>query len=141
MFAWVSHPESWIALATLIALEIVLGIDNVIFISILTGRLPATQRNRGRQLGLVLAMVTRLALLFGIVWISNLVTPWFTIFGNAISGRDIILIAGGLFLLGKSTQEIHSKLTKTETSQNRHQECKLSISAGTDRITGCSIFP
>jgi len=117
LFEWVTSPESWIALATLIALEIVLGIDNVIFISILTGRLPVEQRNKGRQLGLVLAMLKRLVLLFGIVWISNLVKPWFTVFNNEISGRDIILIVGGLFLLGKSTHEIHGKTTKTESTK------------------------
>lgn len=117
MFEWITSPESWIALATLIALEIVLGIDNIIFISILTGRLPVEQRSKGRQLGLVLAMLTRLALLFGIVWIINLVKPWFTVFNNEISGRDIILIAGGLFLLGKSTHEIHGKMTKTESTK------------------------
>lgn len=117
MFEWVTSAESWIALATLIALEIVLGIDNIIFISILTGRLPVEQRNKGRQLGLILAMLTRLALLFGIVWIINLVKPWFTVFNNEISGRDIILIVGGLFLLGKSTHEIHGKMTKTEPTK------------------------
>src|SRR5680860_539119 len=117
MFEWITSPESWIALATLIALEIVLGIDNIIFISILTGRLPVGQRNKGRQLGLVLAMMSRLALLFGIVWITNLVKPWFTVFNNEISGRDIILIVGGLFLLGKSTHEIHGKIAKTESTK------------------------
>jgi len=114
MFQWVTDPQSWIALGTLIALEVVLGIDNIVFISILADRLPKQQRNKGRKLGIVLAMVTRLALLFGIAWIINLVQPLFVIFGNGISGRDIILIAGGLFLLGKSTQEIHGKLTKEE---------------------------
>ncbi len=117
MFEWVTSPQSWIALGTLIALEIVLGIDNVIFISILAGRLPPEQRNRGRQLGLVFAMLARLGLLFGISWIIGLVEPWFTVFSNEISGRDIILIAGGLFLLGKSTHEIHAKLTKNETTK------------------------
>jgi predicted tellurium resistance membrane protein TerC len=117
MFEWVTSPESWIALGTLIALEIVLGIDNVIFISILAGRLPPEQRNKGRQLGLVMAMLARLGLLFGISWIIGLVEPWFTVFSNEISGRDLILIAGGLFLLGKSTHEIHAKLTKNEITK------------------------
>ena len=117
MFEWVTSPQSWIALGTLIALEIVLGIDNVIFISILAGRLPVEQRNMGRQLGLVLAMLARLGLLFGISWIIGLVEPWFTVFNNEISGKDIILIAGGLFLLGKSTHEIHAKLTKDESTK------------------------
>jgi len=95
----------------------VLGIDNIVFISILAGRLPAGQRNKARQTGLVLAMVTRLALLFGIAWIIGLVEPLFTVFNNAISGRDIILIVGGLFLLGKSTHEIHASLTKTHSTK------------------------
>ncbi len=117
MFEWVTSPESWIALGTLVALEIVLGIDNIVFISILAGRLPAGQRNKARQSGLVLAMVTRLTLLFGIVWIIGLVEPWFIVFGNEISGRDIILIVGGLFLLGKSTHEIHASLSKTHSTE------------------------
>lgn len=110
MFEWLTNPEAWIALGTLIALEVVLGIDNIIFISILVGRLPAHQRNVARQLGLSLAMLTRLALLFGLVWIMGLVEPWFSIFEVEISGRDIILIIGGLFLLAKSTHEIHNSL-------------------------------
>jgi predicted tellurium resistance membrane protein TerC len=114
MFAWVASPEAWVALATLTALEIVLGIDNIIFIAILVGRLPAQKRNLTRNLGLALAMITRLALLFSIVWISRLVEPWFTIFGQGISGRDIILIGGGLFLMAKATHEIHSSLEGAE---------------------------
>ena len=117
MFEWVTSLQSWIALGTLVALEIVLGIDNIIFISILAGRLPAGQRNKARQSGLVLAMLTRLALLFGIAWIIGLIEPWFTVFGNEISGRDIILIIGGLFLLGKSTHEIHASLSKTHSTE------------------------
>ncbi len=110
MFEWVTNPEAWIALGTLIALEVVLGIDNIIFISILVGRLPAQQRNVARQLGLGLAMLTRLALLFSLVWVMGLVDPWFSIYEFEISGRDIILIVGGLFLLAKSTHEIHNSL-------------------------------
>jgi len=117
MFEWVTSPQSWIALGTLVALEIVLGIDNIVFISILAGRLPASQRNKARQSGLVLAMFTRLALLFGIAWIIGLVEPWFTVFGNEISGRDIILIVGGLFLLGKSTHEIHASLSEAHSTE------------------------
>ena len=117
MFTWIASPEAWIALATLTALEIVLGIDNIIFISILVGRLPAAKRNFARNLGLMLAMLTRLALLFSIVWVSNLIEPWFTIFGQEISGRDIILIGGGLFLLAKATHEIHSSLEGIEESK------------------------
>ncbi|MEX0617781.1 MAG: TerC family protein [Pseudohongiellaceae bacterium] len=107
MFEWIATPEAWVALGTLIALEIVLGIDNIIFISILVGRLPEHQRDKARKLGLGLAMLARLALLFAIVWVMGLVEPWFSVLGHQISGRDIILIVGGLFLLGKSTREIH----------------------------------
>ncbi|MGD2112799.1 MAG: TerC family protein [Gammaproteobacteria bacterium] len=110
MFEWFSSPEAWIALGTLTALEIVLGIDNIIFISILVGRLPEHQRNFARTVGLALAMLTRLGLLFSIAWVVGLTEPWFTVLGEAISGRDIILIGGGLFLLAKATFEIHSSL-------------------------------
>ncbi|GAA5526093.1 UPF0053 inner membrane protein YgdQ [Microbulbifer aestuariivivens] len=110
MFEWIASPEAWIALATLAALEIVLGIDNIIFISILVGRLPAQQRETARFVGLGLAMLMRLALLFSIVWIMGLVEPWFSVFGQEISGRDVILVGGGLFLLFKATHEIHHSL-------------------------------
>ena len=110
MFEWLTSPEAWVALATLTALEIVLGIDNIIFISILVGRLPAKQRDFARKLGLGLAMITRLALLFSITWVMGLVEPWFTVFAQEISGRDIVLIGGGLFLLAKATHEIHNSL-------------------------------
>ena len=113
MFEWITSPEAWVALGTLTALEIVLGIDNIIFISILVSRLPEHQRNLGRRVGLGLAMVARLALLFSIAWVMGLTAPWFTIFGKDISGRDVILILGGLFLLGKSTHEIHNSLEGT----------------------------
>ena len=106
MFTWLSSPEAWIALGTLTALEIVLGIDNIIFISILVGRLPAQKRNIARNIGLMLAMGTRLALLFSIVWVANLTQPWFSILGQDISGRDFILISGGLFLLAKASQQM-----------------------------------
>jgi predicted tellurium resistance membrane protein TerC len=107
VFEWIANPEAWVALATLTALEIVLGIDNIIFISILVARLPEHQRDRARTIGLALAMIMRLGLLFSIAWVMGLVEPWFTIFGEAISGRDVILIVGGLFLIWKSTHEIH----------------------------------
>src|SRR5919108_134877 len=107
---WLTDPNAWIALATLTALEIVLGIDNVIFISILAGKLPAPQQAKARQLGLGLAMLTRILLLCSLTWIMRLTAPLVTVFGNAISGRDLILLVGGLFLLAKSTHEIHQKL-------------------------------
>ena len=118
MFEWISSPEAWIALATLVALEIVLGIDNIIFISILVGRLPPERRELARRLGLGLAMLTRLALLFSLVWIMGLVEPWFTLLGEEISGRDLILVGGGLFLLAKSTHEIHASLQLPEEDRD-----------------------
>ncbi len=107
---WLSSPEAWLALVTLTALEIVLGIDNIIFISILVGRLPAKQRQKGRVLGLGLAMITRILLLLSLTWVMKLTAPLFTVLSQDISGRDIILIGGGLFLLWKSTMEIHQSL-------------------------------
>ncbi len=104
------EPENLVALITLIALEVVLGIDNIVFISILVGSLPPERRHRARQFGIMLALLTRLLLLFSLVWMVGLVEPWFTLLGEEFSGRDIILIAGGLFLLGKSTHEIHDSL-------------------------------
>jgi predicted tellurium resistance membrane protein TerC len=103
-------PQIWIAFATLAALEIVLGIDNIIFISILTGRLPAQQRARARFLGLGLAMVMRLALLLSLAWIMQLTADLFTVLGMGISGRDLILLGGGAFLMAKATREIHNSL-------------------------------
>ncbi len=114
MFDWLASPETWIALTTLTALEIVLGIDNIIFISILVGRLPDQQRDVARRAGLGLAMLTRLALLFSISWVMGLTGTWFRVFGEEISGRDVILIAGGLFLLAKATHEIHNSLEGIE---------------------------
>lgn len=107
---WISDPQAWISLLTLTGLEIVLGIDNVIFISILAGKLPAGQQAKARQTGLLLALITRIALLASIAWMAKLTTPLFTLIGHGISGRDLILIVGGLFLLVKSTMEIHEKL-------------------------------
>jgi predicted tellurium resistance membrane protein TerC len=111
---WIAEPQAWIALATLTAIEVVLGIDNIIFISILVSRLPVQQRNKARVIGLSLAMGMRIALLLSLVWVVHLTTPLFSIFGEDISGRDIILIGGGLFLLAKSTVEIHNSLEGTE---------------------------
>jgi len=107
---WVLDPNIWLALVTLTALEIVLGIDNIIFIAILAGKLPKEQQGKKRTVGLALAMITRIALLFSITLIMRLTEPLFTIFAKEISGRDIILMLGGLFLLGKSTLEIHGNL-------------------------------
>ncbi len=107
---WLSSPEAWIALVTLTVLEVVLGIDNIIFISILAGRLPDQQQANARTLGLAAAMLTRIALLFSLSWVLRLTQPLFTVFGEEVSGRDIILIVGGLFLLAKSTHEIHVNL-------------------------------
>lgn len=111
---WLADPQIWIAFLTLTALELVLGIDNVVFISILASKLPAEQQKKARTIGLALAMLTRIALLFSLSWIIRLTAPLFEVLGNEISGRDIILIAGGLFLLGKSTHEIHQKLEGDE---------------------------
>ena len=116
MFEWLASPEPWIALGTLTALEIVLGIDNIIFISILVGRLPKKQRVYAMRMGLGLAMVTRLALLFSIAWVMGLTETWFTVFNHPISGRDLILIGGGLFLLAKATHEIHNSMEGMEDS-------------------------
>lgn len=107
---WITDPQAWMALFTLTALEIVLGIDNIIILTILVGKLPKKDRQLGRVLGLGLAMGTRIALLLSIVWIMHLTKPIFSIFNNDISGRDIILIVGGLFLIAKSTHEIHQSL-------------------------------
>jgi predicted tellurium resistance membrane protein TerC len=127
MFEWLASPEAWIALGTLTALEIVLGIDNIIFISILVGRLPVHQRALARRLGLSLAMLTRLALLFSISWVMGLTEPWFSVFSQPISGRDIILIGGGLFLLAKATHEIHNSLEGEEDEASGMAVAKASF--------------
>ncbi len=112
--SWLLEPDAWVALVTLTALEVVLGIDNVIFISILAGKLPPGQQAQARQLGLGLAMVTRILLLLSLAWLARLTAPLFTVAGHAFSGRDLILLIGGLFLLAKSTFEIHEKLEGEE---------------------------
>ena len=111
MFEWIASPEAWISLATLTGLEIVLGIDNIIFIAILCGRLPEAQRGRARIMGLALAMFTRILLLLSLSWIMGLTKPLFSVLARDFSGRDLVLIGGGLFLLVKSTLEIHSNAT------------------------------
>jgi predicted tellurium resistance membrane protein TerC len=116
---WITSPEAWIALLTLTILEIVLGIDNIVFISILAGKLPANQQSRARTLGLALAMGTRILLLLSLSFIMRLTTPLFEIFGRGISGRDLILLIGGLFLIWKSVHEIHERLEGDEEGQRK----------------------
>jgi predicted tellurium resistance membrane protein TerC len=115
---WITSPEAWIALLTLTVLEIVLGIDNVIFISILAGKLPREQQGTARTVGLALAMLMRIVLLFSLTWIMRLTAPLFTVLGEEISGRDLVLIVGGLFLLYKSTHEIHDRLEGEEGEES-----------------------
>ena len=114
---WLASPEAWIALATLTALEIVLGVDNIIFISILVGRLPPGERQRARVIGLGLAMFSRIALLLSLAWMMRLTNPLFSLLGHEVSGRDLILLGGGLFLLAKAVMEIHNALE----GANEHQ--------------------
>jgi predicted tellurium resistance membrane protein TerC len=121
---WITNPEIWIALVTLTSLEIVLGIDNVIFISILAGKLPGHQQAKARNVGLSLAMFVRIALLFSLAWIIGLTQPFFSVFHHPVSGRDIIMLIGGLFLLGKATYEIHEKLE----GETGHAEAKITAS-------------
>ena len=128
MLALLSDPQSWVALLTLTALEIVLGIDNIIFISILAGKLRAEQQNRARLLGLGVAMISRLLLLLSLTWIMRLTDPFFTILGKAISGRDAILIVGGIFLIAKSGHEIQMRLQHIdETVKERSAPSMTSV--------------
>jgi predicted tellurium resistance membrane protein TerC len=124
---WIADPQAWIALATLTILEIVLGIDNIIFITILAGRLPEEQRVRGRTLGLAMAMATRILLLLSITWVMGLSAPLFEVFAKVITGRDLILLGGGLFLLAKSTHEIHNNL---EGVEEEHRSAEVAGFAG-----------
>ena len=117
MFDWLASPEAWVALFTLTALEIVLGIDNIIFISILVGRLPEKQRQSGRIIGLALAMGTRILLLLSLSWMMHLTEPLVSVAGYDLSGRDLILLIGGLFLIAKSTHEIHHAMTPEEDDE------------------------
>ncbi|HHF5085211.1 TPA: TerC family protein [Haemophilus influenzae] len=125
MFEWIADPEAWISLATLAALEIVLGVDNIIFINILVGRLPERQRQSGRIIGLGLAMLTRILLLMSLAWIMKLTAPLFTLFNQAISGRDLILLIGGLFLIIKSFGEIKEAINHQE---HHNSESKNKVS-------------
>ena len=123
---WLTDPNIWIGLLTLTVLEVVLGIDNIIFISILAGRLPRDQQPRARQLGLAGAFVTRVLLLLSIAWLVRLTRPLFSVFGHGFSGRDLILLVGGLFLIAKATYEIHGKLEGEEhTSEERSKAGSL----------------
>lgn len=119
MFQWIYTPEAWIALLTLTLLEVVLGIDNVVFISIIVDKLPKEQQDKTRKTGLLLAMLTRLGLLAGISWVMELKVVLFTILSYDISGKDLILIVGGLFLIAKSTHEIHSTVEIKHSSNSK----------------------
>jgi len=116
---WITNPETWVSLLTLTVLEIVLGIDNIVFISILAAKLPQEQQKKARQLGLGLALITRVLLLCGLAWMVKLTAPLFALFGHDVSGRDLILIGGGLFLLYKATHEIHGKLEGEDGEMTR----------------------
>jgi len=143
MFEWLTSPEAWIALGTLTALEIVLGIDNIIFISILVGRLPESQRAFARRMGLGLAMIARLGLLFSISWVMGLTEPLVTVFTHAISGRDIILVGGGLFLLAKATHEIHNSLEGLEEESGHTivaASCQFGNGSRPDCASGYCVF-
>lgn len=128
MLAWIHDPQAWIALVTLTMLEIVLGIDNIIFISILAGKLPERDRGRARRLGLAAAMLTRIGLLLSISWLTRLTAPLFTlpIMNHAMSGRDLVLAVGGLFLIAKSVHEIHEKLEGDEGEVSRRVAASFS---------------
>ncbi|BBF10560.1 TerC family protein [Haemophilus influenzae] len=129
MFEWITDPEAWVSLVTLTALEIVLGVDNIIFISILVGRLPESQRQSGRIIGLGLAMLTRILLLMSLAWMMKLTAPLFTLFNQAISGRDLILLIGGLFLIIKSFREIKEAINHQEhhNSESKNKVSYLGI--------------
>ncbi|HEC1756018.1 MULTISPECIES: TerC family protein [unclassified Campylobacter] len=118
MFEWILSVDAWVVLLTLTALEIVLGIDNIIFLAILVSKLPPEHRDKGRVLGLAFAMITRILLLLSLFWVMKLVTPLFSILGNEISGRDLVLLLGGLFLIVKSIKEIKESITHQEESQS-----------------------
>jgi predicted tellurium resistance membrane protein TerC len=129
MFEWLSDPNAWVAFLTLCALEIVLGIDNIIFISILSGKLPAEQQTKARQTGIALALVLRLGLLFSIQWIMSLTATLFSVAGQDITGRDLILVSGGLFLIYKAVKEIHHKFEKAADKDNSKNSKSLTFAA------------
>lgn len=128
-FSWVSSTEAWVALLTLTVMEIVLGIDNIVFISILVDRLPVEQRPRARFLGLGFAMLTRILLLLSITWVMQLKEPLFTLFDHALSGKDLILLLGGLFLLWKSTKELHHKVEGQGEDEHHAGKGKAALGA------------
>lgn len=129
MFEWIVDPQAWMALATLTALEIVLGVDNIIFISILVGRLPEKQRDQARVIGLGLAMGTRILLLLSLSWMMKLTAPLFELFTHAFSGRDLIMLAGGLFLIAKSTHEVHDSLEGAHETTSTNQIVQANMTA------------
>ena len=137
---WLSDPEIWVSLVTLTALEIVLGIDNLVFIATLAGRLPADRQNRARQTGLALALITRLALLASIAWIIGLTRPVFDLFGHPVSWRDIVLVGGGFFLLYKGTREIHHRLEGDGPGEAKPRE-KISFSGVKAARRVCRAIP
>ncbi|MBS0656809.1 MAG: TerC family protein [Verrucomicrobia bacterium] len=122
---WLLDPNAWLSLLTLTALEIVLGVDNIIFISILAGKLPPDQQAKARQIGLMLALITRVMLLCSIFLLTKLTTPLFNLFGHGVSGKDLVLILGGLFLIGKSTHEIHGSLEGVEHEKSSQVKAAL----------------
>ncbi len=126
---WITQPEAWIALLTLTVLEIVLGIDNIIFISILSSKLPENQQSKARQIGLIAALGTRVLLLLSISWVVQLTEPLFSLFSLHVSGRDLILLGGGLFLLAKATHEIHVNLEGHHESEQKESSKKVSFSS------------
>jgi predicted tellurium resistance membrane protein TerC len=136
---WIYSAENWTALVTLTLLEIVLGIDNIVFISILTGKLPASRQARARTVGLALAMITRILLLLSLTWMMRLTTPLFSVLGREISGRDLILLVGGVFLIWKSTHEIHQRL-EGESAIERTGRAAASIGAVLTQIAFVDII-
>jgi predicted tellurium resistance membrane protein TerC len=127
MLGLLSDPQAWLSLVILTALEIVLGIDNIIFIALLVGRLPIRRQERARIVGLSVAMLTRIALLYSIVWLTRLTHPWFSVAGVALSARDLILLVGGLFLLVKSVTEIHHTLERTRSDPQARRYASFTL--------------
>jgi predicted tellurium resistance membrane protein TerC len=129
VLSWLSDPNAWLALLTLSALEVVLGIDNIIFISILAGKLPRPKQPKARQLGLIGAFFTRVAFLLSITWVMRLVRPLFSLGGHGVTGKDLILVVGGLFLIGKAVHEIHGKLASARNDSEEAEEHRRAASS------------